>query len=149
MLTRAAMSGWEIVLFGDEDDMDWMESPDLAKLDETGGLVAHFLWRKDCYYFNGHHCKDLSRLNRPLHRVLVIDSDPRNVQMFPENAVVIQKWNPTLQPDDDELRKLFIFLEFLQKGDVSDIRFVLQRYRGKDIGHEFHHIYQQAIQAKV
>ncbi|ETO05709.1 hypothetical protein RFI_31688, partial [Reticulomyxa filosa] len=147
MITRAAMAGWEIVLFSTDEDIDWMESPDFPKLDEMGGMVSHYLWRKDCYYFNGHHCKDLSRLDRSLNRVLVIDSDPRNVQMFPENAIIINKWDPS-NPNDEELRKLFIFLDFLQKADVHDIRGVLENFRGKDIGNEFQQKYQLAIQGR-
>ena len=67
-LLRLVMAGWEIVLFGHHEDFDWQENPeDMGKLDGKG-FVANYLWNKDCYYFNGHRCKDISRLNRDISR---------------------------------------------------------------------------------
>eukprot|EP01084_Bolivina_argentea_P207553 354094_1 len=60
-INRMFLSGWEVVVFGQCEDYDWVESPDFVKLDGKG-MIQNYLWSKDCYYFNGHRCKDLGRL---------------------------------------------------------------------------------------
>ncbi|ETO28035.1 hypothetical protein RFI_09097 [Reticulomyxa filosa] len=132
MITRATMQGWEVVLFGMEDKTEWTDSPDLIKLDEMGGMVSRYFWKNDCCFFNGHYCKDLHLLRRSLGQVLVIDSDPKNMQLFPENAIVIPQWDP-LQSQDQELFKLFTLLDFFNTRQTVDVRTVLHCLRGKDI----------------
>ena len=58
LILRCAMNGWEVVLFGHHEDADWMESPDMMKLDGKG-VIQNYLWNKDTYYFNSHRCKNL------------------------------------------------------------------------------------------
>ena len=112
-IARMFASGWEIVIFGQCEDYDWMESPDFVKLDGKG-FVQNYLWNKDCYYFNGHRCKDLQRLGRDLKHVIAIDSDPRSLQMQPENGIILKKWDPNTQKDDNSLLQLIEFLEYGQ-----------------------------------
>lgn len=149
-LDRMFESRWEIVMFGQCEDFDWIESPDFAKLDGRG-YIQNYLWNKDCYYFNGHRCKDLSRLGRDLKHVIAIDSDPRSVQMQPENGLLLKKWKPSKNPDspqDTSLLQLIEFLEYLAKAEVADVRSVMAAYRGKDIAQEFRKQYFAAIQAR-
>jgi len=157
-VARMFESGWEIVVFGHCEDYDWMESPDMAKLDGKG-MVANYLWNKDCYYFNGHRCKDLSRLGRDLRHVIVIDSDARSIQMQPENGIVLQRWTPPTPTESDAdgdvedkenaLLQLIEFLEYLAKAEVADVRQVLAAYRGKDIAQEFRKRYFAAVKAQL
>jgi RNA polymerase II subunit A small phosphatase-like protein len=39
--------------------------------------VSHFLFRPSCTKINNFYLKDLSRLGRELHRVVIVDNDPR------------------------------------------------------------------------
>merc|ERR1712150_46140 len=115
------------------------------------GYIQNYLWNKDCYYFNGHRCKDLSRLGRDMRHVIAIDSDPRSVQMQPENGLHLKKWKPNKNPDapkDTSLLQLIEFLEYLAKAEVADVRSVMAAYRGKDIAQEFRKQYFAAIQAR-
>ena len=149
-LSRMALCGWEVVLFGQCEQYDWEETPDIVKLDGKG-FVSHYLWNNSAYYFNGHRCKDLSRLNRDLRRVIVIDSDPRSVQLQPENAIILNKWknNQPNSSSDTSLLKLIEFLEYLAKAEVTDVRQVLAAYRGKDIAEEFRKRYFAAVHAQL
>jgi len=150
---RMAMSGWEIVMFGACEEYDWTESPDFAKLDGKG-FIPHYLWNKDCYYFNGHRCKDLKRLGRDLRHVIAIDSDARSIQLQPENGLMLKKWRPNVhkdgeKDDDTDLLRLIEFLEYLAKAEVADVRQVLAAYRGKDIAHEFRQRYLAMVRDRL
>ena len=149
-IKRMFSSGWEIVIFGQCEDYDWMESPDFAKLDGKG-FIQNYLWNKDCYYFNGHRCKDLNRLGRDLKHVIAIDSDPRSIQINPENGLMLNKWTPEKEKEkpDNSLLQLIEFLEYLAKAEVADVRQVLAAYRGKDIAQEFRKRYFAAVQAQL
>merc|ERR1719206_803780 len=148
------MSGWEIVMFGACAEYDWTESPDFVKLDGKG-LIPHYLWNKDCYYFNGHRCKDLKRLGRDLRHVIAIDSDPRSIQLQPENGLILKRWKPRTakvdgeKEDDTDLLRLIEFLEYLAKAEVADVRQVLAAYRGKDIAHEFRQRYLAMVRDRL
>ena len=96
---------------------DWQESPDFAKLDGKG-YVQHYLWNKDTYYFNGHRCKDLDRLNRDLSRVIVVDSDPEAVQLHPENAVMLPRWKGE-DEGDTALLDIMVFLQCLPSAQAE------------------------------
>ena len=54
--------------------------------------------------------QDLSRLNRPLDRVVVVDHDPKQVQLHPENLVRVPKWDGT-NKQDSALLDIIPFLE--------------------------------------
>jgi len=146
-LQKMAMCGWEIVLWGNYEEFDWQESPDFIKLDGKG-FVQHYLWNNDSYYFRGHRCKDITRLNRDLKRIIVIDSDPRNVQLNPENAIILPKWN-SKNKNDDELSRYTLFLEYLNRADVDDIRNVLKAYKGYDIPKEFENRYYEMLKRNL
>ena len=150
-IARMAMSGWEVVLFGQCEDYDWMESPDFIKLDGGKGYVQQYLWNKDCYYFNGHRTKDLSRLGRDLRHVIAIDNDPRAIQLQPENGIMLSRWTPDKEKTnpDNSLLQLIEFLVYLAKAEVADVRQVLSAYRGKDIAQEFRKRYFAAVQAQL
>ena len=40
----------------------------------------------------GHPLQDLTNLNRPLTKVIVIDTDSKSVKFQPENSIVLDKW---------------------------------------------------------
>ena len=82
------------------------------------------LWGKDTYYFNGHRCKDLMRLNRKPSNVVLLDSQAKNIQvndfkliifpflqieLTPQNAVILTPWRGE-NPDDKELEDIALFL---------------------------------------
>jgi RNA polymerase II subunit A small phosphatase-like protein len=41
---------------------------------DTHSTVSYKLWRKHCDLYNGSYIKDLSRLGRPLDKIVMIDN---------------------------------------------------------------------------
>jgi len=137
---RMIMCGWEIIIFSNDEQMDWEENPAHLQVIDDKGFVSGMLWGKDTYYFNGHRCKDLMRLNRKPSNVVLLDSQSKNIQLTPQNAVILTPWRGE-NPDDKELEDIALFLEYLQKADVQDVREVIADYRGLHIPSAFRDAY--------
>ena len=93
----------------------------------TGGR----LYRDCTTYRDGKYIKDISRLNRDLNAVVVVDDDPECVCDQPENAILVTRWEGDVE--DTELLDLIPFLKGLDKnrkaGKVHDFREEIERYR--------------------
>lgn len=76
---------------------------------DPGRVVKHRLYRESCTNFGGHFVKDLSRLNRPLERIIIVDNSPAAYLLQPYNAIAITSWFD--DPNDCELTKLMEFLK--------------------------------------
>lgn len=73
------------------------------------GVVKHRLYRESCTDFGGSRVKDLSRMNRPLERIIIIDNTPSAYLLHPYNAIAITSWFD--DPSDRELPKIKEFLK--------------------------------------
>jgi hypothetical protein len=85
--------------------------------------------------------QDLSRLNRDLSRVLVLDNNNTKASSHVDNLLPIAKFEGN--QDDDQLFRLLPFIEHLAKDDVTDVREVLRAYRGSDIPQKFYEHHQK------
>lgn len=121
-------SFYEVVVF--TSNVDTYADPILHKLDPHG-YVLYRLYRAETHFRNGVHIKDISRLNRPIEKVIVIDHDEKCVSMQPENAIIVPKW--TGDPSDTALLDLIPLLEGMVREDVPDVRDVLVDLKGKPI----------------
>lgn len=70
--------------------------PVLNALDPLG-YISHRLFREHCIYFNGEYVKDLSRLGRPISKIVLLDVTPRqnspNAYLFhPNNGMPIRSF---------------------------------------------------------
>ncbi len=72
------------------------------------GLIPYTLFRDATDFKNGHHVKNLDWLNRDLSRVIVIDWNPKSVQLHPENGFIIPRWDGN--DDDHALLDVAAFL---------------------------------------
>lgn len=83
----------------------------------------------------GNHVKDLTLLNRPLERTLLLDPCPSHFEgAQPENALEVPRW--TGDPKDTYLLDIIPFLETLAltgTDAIPDVRSVVANYKGKDI----------------
>lgn len=114
-----------------------MADPVIKKLDPY-----HFiLWplgREATKYEGGEYIKDLSYLNRPLAKTLIIDTHAPHVKNQPENAIILPKWSgDPKDPHTGDLVRLIPFLENLAAMGTEDVRPVLASFRGQDIAAEF------------
>ncbi|XP_059895408.1 probable serine/threonine-protein kinase kinX isoform X1 [Gadus macrocephalus] len=93
-------------------------------LDKWGAFRGR-LFRESCVFHRGNYVKDLSRLGRDLHKVIIIDNSPASYVFHPDNAVPVASWFDDMS--DTELLDLIPFFERLSK--VDDIYDILKQQR--------------------
>ena len=77
---------------------------------DKGHHVKHRLYRDSCTDFGGNFIKDLSRLNRSLEKIIIVDNSSVAYLIQPYNAIAITSWF-----DDPTDNELFIILEYLKQ----------------------------------
>lgn len=117
---------YELVLFSSNYMM--FGEKIVEKLDPLHAYITYQLYKEHCLYKDGSHIKDLSKLNRDISKVLIIDVDEESIKLQPENAIKLPKWEGKA---DDELIKLIPFLEYLATQQVKDVRPILASYLDK------------------
>lgn len=126
---------YEIVLFS-SNYMMYSERI-IEKLDPLHAFISYNLYKEHCVYREGSHIKDLSKLNRDTNKVLIIDTDPNNYKLQPENAIPMKAWDGKA---DDELIKLIPFLEYLATQQPNDVKPILNSFKDKyELSNEFEH----------
>lgn len=125
---------YEIVLFSSNY---MMYSEKIAeKLDPLHAFISYNLFKEHCVYKNRVHIKDLSKLNRDVNKVIIIDTDPNSYKLQPENAIPMKPWDGTA---DDKLIQLIPFLEYLATQQVKDVKPILNSFHDKyNLPMEFH-----------
>ncbi|KAH0792337.1 NLI interacting factor-like phosphatase family protein [Histomonas meleagridis] len=71
--------------------------------------IKHRLYRDSCTEYGGHFVKDLSRLNRKLEKVIIVDNSPTAYLFQPYNAIAISSWFD--EKTDNELFSIMNFLK--------------------------------------
>jgi len=94
-------------------------------LDEERTRIKHKFHREHCTYCLDREVffKDLSRLNRHLKDVILVDNSPYSFWYQIENGIPIESFYTDME-DDTELKKLKIFLEKIK--DEYDVRPIIQ-----------------------
>ena len=94
-------------------------NPLLNRLDPLR-RISHRLFRQHCIYSNNFFIKDLSKINRPLNEMIIIDNNPRSSVLNKDNGIPILSWYD--DENDCELMKVLPFVEYLASvGDVRDV----------------------------
>jgi len=102
-----------------------MADPVVKKLDPFR-IIQWPLFREGTKYENGEYVKDLSFLNRPLDKTIIIDTKSAHVKNQPENAIVLPKWTgDPKDPHAKDLVALIPFLEYIASMGTEDTRKVL------------------------
>mmetsp|Transcript_6932 Transcript_6932/g.12489 ORF Transcript_6932/g.12489 Transcript_6932/m.12489 type:complete len:435 (+) Transcript_6932:143-1447(+) len=125
-------SFYEIVVF--TSGLNSYADPILDRLDPNG-YIMHRLYRDATKYENGQHVYDLSKLNRDLSNVILLDSHADHAKDQPDNLLLVKAWKN--DPKDRSLLELIPFLESVVRDDIKDIRPVLSSYGGVDIPSEY------------
>ncbi|GAA5901738.1 protein translocase subunit TIM50 [Sporobolomyces salmoneus] len=136
---------YEIVLFTTQPA--YTAAPIAEKLDPYGAYIPWKLFKEATRYKNNQPIKDLSYLNRPLERTIILDTDPSNFQLQPENGIALKPWLGTKgdDPTTKELIAMIPFLEALAVKGVKDVRPVIKYYEGKHIPTAY---YEAELRAK-
>lgn len=103
--------------------------PILDSLDKNN-VIMYRLVKNATDYIDGHHVKNLDRINRDLSRVIVVDWNVDSVKLQRENALVVPRW--TGEDGDQQLIQLAEFLNVVSTSEVSDVREVLSYYKQFD-----------------
>ncbi|KAI9350623.1 HAD-like domain-containing protein [Zopfochytrium polystomum] len=98
---------YEIVIF--TTSQNYIAQPVIDTLDPYR-YIMYSLYRDSTRLMGVKHVKDISCLNRDIGKIIIVDSDPENFQLQPENGLVLKPWKGD-DPEDRELPKLMKFLE--------------------------------------
>ncbi|XP_064402873.1 mitochondrial import inner membrane translocase subunit TIM50-A-like isoform X2 [Halichondria panicea] len=137
---------YEIVVFTSETAINGNSL--LTALDPNQ-LILYKLYRNSTKYVDGVHVKDLTNLNRPLNRVIIVDTNSKSVKFHKDNSIIMEKW--TGDVDDKTLWELIPLLQTIAVNEVDDVRHVLNFYkaqRGEDKVLETYRLNQALLQAE-
>lgn len=114
---------YEIVIYSDGYMMNTL--PFIDKIDRSGS-ISKSLFRDHTLYKNGKNLKDLSKMNRPLERMIMIEWNQDSI-VQKENTIIIPQWKGDLK--DKLLIDLLPFLKHLSsQPNQIDLRNVLSKY---------------------
>ncbi|KAJ3027618.1 UNVERIFIED_CONTAM: mitochondrial inner membrane protein required for protein import [Siphonaria sp. JEL0065] len=120
---------FEIVIF--TTSQNYVAQPVIETLDPYH-YIMYSLYRDSTRLMGIKHVKDLSCLNRDLGRVIVVDTDPENFQLQPENGIELKAWKG--EEGDEELSKLMKVLEEMALlatiVNLNDLRPLLKSIKG-------------------
>jgi len=114
---------FEVVIYTSEQAT--IAHPLLDNIDPEWRFM-HRLFRDATKYMNRAHVKDLSKLNRDLSKVILVDWDNRAFQLNPENALRVPKWDGS--DDDRGLIGLASLLLTFADSNADDVRPMIQHY---------------------
>ncbi|KAK4882179.1 hypothetical protein RN001_005498 [Aquatica leii] len=122
-------SFYEIVIYTAEQGMTVF--PIVEALDPKN-LIMYKLVRDATHFVDGHHVKNLDKLNRNLNKIVVVDWNMNSVKFHPENVFRIPKWDGN--DNDTALIDLTALLLTVANSEVKDVREVLTYYNSFEDG---------------
>ncbi|XP_015973039.1 mitochondrial import inner membrane translocase subunit TIM50-like [Arachis duranensis] len=126
---------YEIVVYTDEENQGHVEAV-INKLHPTKRCIIYSLSRVATKYQDGKHFRDLSKLNRDPAKVIYLSGHALENCLQPENCVPMKPCKG-FDKDDTTLLDFIPFLKCVARQRPTDIRPILQSYRGCDIPTEF------------
>jgi len=118
---------YEIVIYTAEQGMTVF--PIIEALDPKN-IIAYKLVRDATHFVDGHHVKNLDKLNRDLSKVIVVDWNYESVKFHPDNVFHVTRWGGN--DDDTTLIDLAAFLRTIASSEIDDVRDVLKYYSNFD-----------------
>ncbi|KAM3295477.1 hypothetical protein ACQJBY_038018 [Aegilops geniculata] len=121
---RAAAEAFEVVIF--TAGLEQYASLVLDRLDPTGALIAHRLYRSACRDDgDGRLVKDLSATGRAPDCAIIVDDNPNAYSLQPENALPVAPFID--DANDQELEKVMRFLD--AAAGFEDTREAIRYYK--------------------
>ncbi|CAI4227231.1 unnamed protein product [Auanema sp. JU1783] len=114
---------YEVVIYTSESAMTAV--PVIDSIDPKQRIMFR-LYRDCTKYANGHHMKDLSKLNRDLSKVIFLEFDAKSGQLNVDNMLRVPEWKGNM--DDTSLVDLAELLKTIYLSDVDDVRPTIQYY---------------------
>ena len=124
---KAASQYYELVLFS-ENYMATVQQI-IERIDPNA--YAHKLFKDSTTLEDGKVIKDLSLMNRPIEKIVLIDHRTDAYSKQPENALVVEPWKG--DTSDKLLTELIPFLELVaSKSGKIDVRTILNEYGNRE-----------------
>ena len=120
---------YEIVLYTPSNE--GVADPVVTNLDKHG-CIMHRLYQSETYYKNGMHLKDLTKLNRNINKIIMLDDNPQEVYQTPYNVIQVKPYNNPMDQDDKTLENLIPFLVEIAREGYDDIPSLLSQFQGMD-----------------
>jgi len=114
-LLQTTSKSYEIVVFtsGTQNYADSI----LNHLDPHGFFIRHRIYRQ---HTDGMHYKNIDKLGRKLSKTIIVDNNPLNFQLHPNNGLYIKIWKDDI--DDHQLFGLRNLLDHIAKIGFKDMR---------------------------
>ncbi|EZA47215.1 hypothetical protein DMN91_000179 [Ooceraea biroi] len=109
----------------------------VADLLDRWGVFRARLFRESCVFHRGNYVKDLNKLGRELHQIVIVDNSPASYIFHPDNAVPVASWFDDMT--DSELLDLIPFFE--RVSNVENVYTVLC-----NSNHPYNHVPGHTVQ---
>ncbi|CAD8167127.1 unnamed protein product [Paramecium pentaurelia] len=119
---------YEVVILSDDETMFTQQIT--QKLDPTRQIFAGAFGRESMVFEKGRYIRDLKYINRPLNRVIVLDSDPERMYQYQDNGIFIKPFDG--KQNDEVLKDVLLLLEHLSKPQIKDVRAELRKFGNFD-----------------
>lgn len=123
-LLESLVGLFEIVIFTAEPGVTIF--PIIDAIDPKN-CISYKLVRDSTHFVDGHHVKNLTRLNRDLSKVIVVDWNAESLKLHPDNHLQIKRYKG--EDGDNSLIDLVSFLKTIAVNQVEDVRDVLKFYK--------------------
>ena len=135
---------YEIVIFS--SNIAGVGDPVVNALDREG-CAMHRLYRECTHFIRGTHVKDLSKMNRPLSKIVVLDKDPKALQLQPGHVIIVPPYTDATDKSDSYLEDITPFLLALVNEEVKDVPMALAKFsshNASDIAREYAEMLENA-----
>ena len=143
---RDMTAHYEIVIFS--SNIAGVGDPVVNALDREG-CAMHRLYRECTHFIRGTHVKDLSKMNRPLSKIVALDKDPKALQLQPGHAIIVPPYTDATDKTDSYLEDITPFLQALasKQEKVEDVPKALAKFsshNASDIAREYAEMLEKA-----
>ena len=103
----------------------------IDEIEEDKIYFDHRLYREHAIVIGNDFVKDLSRIGRPLDKIIIIDNMPQNFRLKKENGIIIKAFWGDNDTDTTLYDLIPILINIAKEG--GDIRKSLQKYKDEII----------------
>ena len=118
---------YEVVIFTTDDPNNAFH---VIQAIDPKMCILYKLYKDSLSYKNGKNVKDLSRLNRDLSKVIMVDVNRDSVSQQPENALILPRWRGETDLDLLDLADMLIVIAKEER--PKDIRTAIKCYTELD-----------------
>ena len=104
----------------------------LKEIEKNRKYFDYNLYRDHATLYGNIFIKDITKLGRDIRKIIIVDDDPTNFKLNPENGIQISPYLGDSTKDDTTLFELKKLLILFEKNGGDDIRKVIKSYE-KDI----------------